>query len=483
MHLALANRYDVFRDELYFIVCGRHPAFGYVDQPPLVPLLSAGLYALGHQTWLLRLPPVLAAALLVWLTVRFTRLIGGGDGAAWIAGVAAAVTPMFLGLTATFNTTVFEPLAWTTIAFGLTRFVLRDDRRAPVWAGIVAGLALEAKYAGGAWLIALAIGFALTPGRRIFGRRELWLGAALAIVIAIPSVLWQAAHGWPFVELVRAAGSKNVAVSPMSFMLNQVFVMHPLFAPLWIAGIVAPFAMRDLARVRALAIAFVAVMALTIAGHGKDYYVAAAYPTVFAIGAVAWARIVRSAAVRNAYLIAAVVLAAIIAPLAVPVLAPSAIEPYEHALHLGVQAQEKDERGARVPQTFADQLGWRDFVREVGTAYASLPADLRGRTSIVVGNYGEAGALEIYGEPYGLPLPLSGHNSYFLWGLRGQQPENVMVVQHDLSRLRTRCDDVRVLGTTSSPLAMPYENGLSIAFCRRLHPALAEVWPQLKNYQ
>ena len=153
-HLAFANRYDVFRDELYFIVCGRHPAFGYADQPPLVPLLAAAFYGIGAQAWVLRLPAVFAAAALVWLTIAFARLLGGGNGAAWIAGLAAAIAPILIGLTATLNTTTFEPLLWTLVAYLLTRCILLDDRRALLWAGLAAGIAMEMKYALPLWLFA-----------------------------------------------------------------------------------------------------------------------------------------------------------------------------------------------------------------------------------------------------------------------------------------------------------------------------------------
>ncbi len=482
LRLPLANRYDVFRDELYFIVCGRHPAFGYADQPPLVPLLSAAFYALGHQTWLLRLPAVLAAAALVWLTVRFARLLGGGDGAAWTAGIMAALAPMFLGMFATFNTTVFEPVAWTAVAYALARAALLDDRRALVWAGVVAGLAMEAKYSIPSWLIALGAGLLLTPQRRLLARRELWLGAALAIVIALPSIAWQAAHGWPFAELVRAAGAKNVSVPPLAFVFNQVFVMNPLFAPIWIAGIAAPFAWRNLAPARFIAIAFAVVSALVIASHGKDYYLSAAYPPLFALGAIAFERVVRRAGLRTAYLAAAAVFSAVAAPIALPILPPPALIAYMQRMHMAPAQSEKSFAGTKLPQEFADQLGWHDFVRQTGTAWSSLPPDVRAHTSVLVDNYGEAAAIDVYGAEYGLPPALSGHNQYYLWGLRGQPATDILRVQNRLDRLRPYCAEVRLLGTTSSPYAMAYENGKNIAYCRGLHPPLAQLWPDLKNY-
>ena len=122
-----------------------HPAFGYADQPPLVPLLAAGGYALGHLTWIVRIPEILAAAALAWITVAFVRLLGGKDVAAALAALAVTVAPEIAGVAATLNTTTFEPLAWTAVAYLLARLALLDDRRAPLVAGAIAGFALEAK--------------------------------------------------------------------------------------------------------------------------------------------------------------------------------------------------------------------------------------------------------------------------------------------------------------------------------------------------
>ncbi|MFN2460258.1 MAG: ArnT family glycosyltransferase [Candidatus Velthaea sp.] len=482
VHAAFAGRYDVFRDELYFIVCGRHPAFGYADQPPLVPLLSAALYAFGHSTWLLRLPDILAAAGLVWLTVRFARLLGGGDAAATAAGIAVAAAPMFLGIFATLNTTVFEPLAWTASAYGLARAGISDDRRALVWTGAVAGIELEAKYSLVMWLLALLIAVAAGGGRRLLARRELWLGVALASALAVPSVVWQAANGWPFAELVRAAGAKNAVVSPAAFLVNQILVMNPLLAPLWMLGIAAPFVWADLARVRFLAIAFVLVVALALASHGKDYYVAAGYPSMFALGGIALERLVRAWSVRAAYLASAVAVSAVAAPAALPVLAPEEIAPYLQRIHLTPQQQERSFAGTNLPQQFADELGWRDYVRQVGSAYAALPTAVKAATAIKVDNYGEAAALDVYGSPYDLPPALSGHNQYYIWGLRGQRPHNVLVVQRHPEALAPYCSAVRMFGTTYSRYAMAYENGKSIALCRGVHPPLEALWPHLKNF-
>jgi 4-amino-4-deoxy-L-arabinose transferase-like glycosyltransferase len=480
-HLAFANRYDVFRDELYFIVCGRHPAFGYADQPPLVPLLAAAFYGISAQAWVLRLPAVFAAAALVWLTIAFARLLGGENGAAWIAGLAAAIAPIFIGITATLNTGTFEPLFWTLVAYLLTRCVVLDDRRALLWAGLAAGIALEMKYALPLWLGALALGLLCFPERRILARRELWLGVVIATLLALPSLIWQSLNGWPFVELVHNAGYKDAAVAPLAFAVQQVFALNPLLAPVWIGGAIAPFTMRALRNVRFLSIAFLITAIAIVAGHGKDYYLAPAYPSLFAVGAVAWERIVRSSAARTAYLALATAFSVVIAPLTIPILAPASLIAYVRALHLAPQQQESADRGDLIPSWMADMLGWHDFVREVGTAYASLSPGERAATAVLVTNYGDAAALDIYGGEYGLPPALSGHNQYYYWGLRGQNPQDVLDVDSDTSGLAAHCAQVKTFGTTASPYARSFENGQTISLCRGVHPSLEKLWPAEKK--
>jgi hypothetical protein len=480
-HLAFANRYDVFRDELYFIVCGRHPAFGYADQPPLVPLLAAAFYGIGAQAWVLRLPAVFAAAALVWLTIAFARLLGGGNGAAWIAGLAAAIAPILIGLTATLNTTTFEPLLWTLVAYLLTRCILLDDRRALLWAGLAAGIAMEMKYALPLWLGALALGLLCFPERRILARRELWIGVALAALIALPSVIWQSLNGWPFIQLVHNASYKDAAVAPLAFAVNQIFVLNPLLAPVWIGGLIAPFTIRELRSARFLSIAYLITAVAIVAGHGKDYYLAPAYPSLFAAGAVAGERIVRSAAARAGYLALATALSAVIAPLTLPILAPASLIAYVKTLHLSVQQQERNDQGDLLPAWMADMLGWHDFVREVGSAYASLSPAERATTAILVTNYGDAAALDVYGGEYGLPPVLSGHNQYYYWGLRGQNPQNVLDVDSDTRGLAEHCAQVKIFGMTASPYARSFENGQTIALCRGVHPSLEKLWPAQKK--
>jgi 4-amino-4-deoxy-L-arabinose transferase-like glycosyltransferase len=243
VHFAVASRYDIFRNELYFIVCGRHPDFGFVDQPPLVPLLAAATQLFGDNPWLLRLPAAAAAAGLVILTASFARLLGGGSTAAFIAGLAAGIAPARIALTTTTTTATFEPIAWTAFAYFVTRAVVREDRRAVLWAGVVAGIAMEAKYGIAFWSVPLGIGVLLTSARRILAWPALWLAALVALLLSVPSLIWQAVHGWPFLEVQanHLAKGANFTGTPVHFEVIQLFAMNILLAPLWIAGVVVPF--------------------------------------------------------------------------------------------------------------------------------------------------------------------------------------------------------------------------------------------------
>jgi 4-amino-4-deoxy-L-arabinose transferase-like glycosyltransferase len=484
-HAAIDARYDLFRDELYFIVCGQYPAFGYADQPPLVPLIAAAFYRLGLGAFGVRLPVALAAGVMVVLAVRFAQMLGANRLGIALAALAVCIAPMLLGLSAALSTTSFDPLAWTMIAYCLVWALRHGEDRFLIVAGLVMGLDLQAKYAVPFWAAGLAVGLLATPQRGVLLRPALWLGLALAAVIALPSFLWQIAHGLPFFELMAAAKDKNVDTPLGAFLLNQIFVMNPVLAPLWIAGLVGPFVVARLKDLRFLPIACLVAFVLTRLGHGKDYYLAACYPTLFVLGGcaiAAWATTPHWRGATMAVAGLAVLVSVLMSPIALPVLPPPLLAVYVTRLGIAPQQQERSFCGTVLPQLFADQLGWHDFSAQVMAAWQRIPQSERARTGVKVDNYGEAASLDLYAGPLGLPPVLSGHNQYYLWGLRGQNPTDLLVVQTHVERLRPYCRETQVLGETFSPYAMASENGKVIAWCRGLRAPLRVLWPEIKNY-
>jgi hypothetical protein len=479
VHFSVATQYGAFRNELYFIVCGRHPAFGYVDQPPLVPLLAALTQSAGIHLWLLRLPAVLAAVFLVPMTVVFAQLLGASTRGAWLAAIAAASATLVTAMTATLSTSTFEPIAFTAITYFVTRALLLDERRAFWWAGAIAGVAFEAKYGALFWALSLALGVALTGPRAAFRSRDLWIGTLIFAVLALPNVLWQAAHGFPFLELVRNDNAGNFTGSPLSFTIDQILSVNFLLAPLWVTGIVAPFASARLARFRFLSIAFVAMALFILVTHGKSYYLAGAYPTMFALGAAACTRLPRLLVALWAVLIAAN--GAVSLPLVLPVLPPERLKAMMDHMNPRPRPIEAAGVGAPLMQMLSDEFGWRELTRDVDAAYAALPPNDRAKAAIFASNYGEAAAIDVYGT--NLPPALSGSNQYYLWGPRGYDGSVVLAVNVDPAQWSRICDSARVVGTFgTSPYAMPYERNRPIVLCRVMHPPLPQLWPVFKHY-
>jgi len=486
LHLAVAGRYGFFRDELYFIACGRHPDFGYVDQPPLVPLLAAATQVFGHHLALLRAVPALAAAGCVAVACAIARTAGGGRFAVALAGIAVATAPMYVGIDGTLNTSAFEPLAWTALSYFAIRAAVRSEPRALVWAGAVVGVALEAKYQIVFYAVPLVAAMLVTRARSLLRTREAAAGFCLAVVLAAPSIVWQWQHAFPFVELLRAGASgKNAVYAPVSFVVNQAMVMNVIFAPVWIAGVVAALAAPRLARLRFLGIAFVLTFAEMLLLHAKDYYVAGLYAGAFAVGATTIERALRPTALRAAYVALGVAFAALSWPNALPLLDPPQMARYLDTLaFLRPQEQEKGFRGELIPQNLADQLGWQELARDVARVYDGLAPTERAHAAIFARNYGEAGALDFYGPAYGLPPAISSHNQYWLWGTHGYDGSVVIRVNSDdIGWWTKHCHDAHVAGTFgANPYLEPYERNAPIIVCHGLYRPLGDDWAEFKSY-
>lgn len=446
-------------------------------------MISALTQAAGENLVLLRLVPALAAGAAVFVACALVRLAGGGRFAEAAAGIATGVAPMFLGLYTTLGTTVFEPLTWTLLTYLAARAIVRGDRAALVWLGVVAGVALEIKYSILFYLAALIGALLLLPERRVLLVPQTAIAAAVALAIAAPSLVWQTMHGWPFAALLAAAPAKNATVAPVPFILNQLLVMNPLFTPLWLAGVVSGFVDRRLAAFRSFGLGFLLVFAEMVALHGKDYYLAAAYPPMFALGSVAIERAVRNRALRAAYVGLGVVLSILLAPEAMPILDPAATVRYLTLLHVTAQGQEKLTARAILPQWFSDQLGWRTYEKQIAGVYHALSPEQRGRAAIITSNYGEAAALDFYGGSDGLPPALSGHNQYFLWGTHGYDGSVILFLNGNMTLRRSVCREAGIVGTFGSTYAMPYERNAPIMLCLGLRRPLLELWPKFKHYE
>ena len=489
LHLLTNSRYGYFRDELYYIVCGRHLAFGYVDQPPLSIILVRLSNALfGESLFALRLLPAIAGALTVALTGAIARELGGRAWAIALGCTASLCALVFLVNSNFFSMNAFEPLFWMGCTYLLVRLINGDSPRLWLWFGLLAGLGLENKHSMAFFGIGMLAGIVLTPARRHLTQKWIWLGGLIAFLVTLPNILWQVEHHWPTWELLSniAHSHKNVLLTPGQFLLQQILIMTPATLPLWVGGFLWLLLARDPATrdYAALAIAFLVTLIEFIVLHGKIYYLAPAYPMLFAAGAVAVERwfVVSYQWVKPLLLAGMIGTAGVLSPIALPILVPAELIAYMRAIHFEVPRTETSHTAA-LPQYFADQFGWEELAGSVARAYRSLLPNEQRRTAIFAQNYGEAGAIDFFGAKLGLPPAISGHQNYFLWGPRDYTGEIVLVLDDRADDEREQFQSVEDFGQIeSSPWAMPNEQRLHIFLCRGLKTPLRDFWPKTKSW-
>jgi Dolichyl-phosphate-mannose-protein mannosyltransferase len=481
LHLLGNAHYGFFRDELYFIICGRHPALGYVDQPPLVPWIAAATQVFGPSLFALRLVPGLAAAALTWMSVVLGRELGADRFAQVLTAICVTLGSDLLLQGVLLTTDVFQPLVWTVTILSVLRLARGgDDRRKGLLLGAALGVGALSKYSIAFFGFALLLGLLLTPERRVLRMPGLLLGLGLAALLGLPSVVWQLVHGFPFLELLRnGSHGKNVVLGPAAFAVAQLKMLNPFYAPVWLLGLWRVWRRAEL---RWMGITYLALYLVFFVLHGKDYYLAAIYPALFAAGAVQFSEVLRGAAARWLTTTAAVAAGLLLLPLTLPVLPVEAFIAYQDALHITPTAAE-NQKLDRLPQHWADMFGWPELAATMANVYASLSPEERARAYILVDNYGEASAINFFGPALGLPPAISGHNAYFTWG-PGPRPDLDLMIDMNATVEDDRkfCRDARLGGIHRHPYAMPYEQVLSIVVCRGSYRPLSEVFPRQKHF-
>ncbi len=479
LSLATAPGYGIFGDELYYLACADHPAWGYVDHPPLsIGLLWLWRAAFGDSLVALRTVPALAGAATVFATGWIARELGGGRAAQVLAALAAFFAPFFLALSHFYSMNALDVLFWTVLLWLAVRILMRDEPRLWLWFGAVAGLGLENKYSVGFLGFGVVVGLAATRARKHLLSPYLWAGGALAALLFAPHFVWEARNGAPSLEFMKNATElKNFPVSPLQFLGGQLLLLHPLFAPLWIAGLGALLFAARFAPVRALGVAYLALLALMVEQKAKVYYLAPVYPVLFAAGAVVVARW------RPAWIGAAMVAGGLaLVPLAIPVLEPERLLAYSAALGVQEPQMERDAR-ARMPDNFGFMFGWRELADEVARVHQSLSPEDRARAAVFGRNYSEAGAIDYFGPALGLPRAISGHNSYWMWGPGGYDGAVLIVIGDVPEEFRARFASFEERGRRLCAYCRSYESDVPIYVARGLKRPVSEVWPELKRFR
>jgi hypothetical protein len=491
LHGATAWRYGYFRDELYFIACAKHLAWGYVDQPPLVAFAAWLAGPFGYSLVALRALPVLSSAATVYVAVLLVRELGGKRFAQWLAGVAVALTPAYLLLGNTLTTTSFEPLSWTLAAYACVKIARRRGERWWIPLALAVAFGGYGKYSIALWVAGLAAGMLATRERRALWTPWLPVSVLVTLGLLAPNLWWQAAHGWPIFEVLQGDAAhrpsfqsgialeyRNLATNALFFSMEQVLYTSPLAVPVWLAGVVAPFRTTALRDVRFLAIAYLAVFAIAAALGAKGYYIVGAYASLLAVGAVA---IERAPAWLGTSLVALLAAGGIaMLPISLPVLPVDGLIAYTKVLGL----TGRDGTPARLVQpVFAEEFGWGRLARDVAAVYDALPPAQRAQTAVYADTYGDAGALDFFGGRYGLPPTISSQNNYYLWGPGTTDGSTMIAVGASrIDLLRKYYRRVTLVRTSTEPYKWIVEGPAPIYLCRDPVAPLREIWPHLRWY-
>jgi 4-amino-4-deoxy-L-arabinose transferase-like glycosyltransferase len=472
IEMAVAARYGIHRDELYFLACARHLAWGYVDQPPLVPAAAwLSTHLLGTSAVALRVLPAMAAGASVLLTSLMARELGGAGRAQLLAALAAATSPEILAAFHLLSTTSFDLLFWAAISFVVLRLVRTGDQRLWLAVGALAGAGLMNKLNVGFLVAGLAIGFVLGGRRRDVWSPWLWAGVGLALVIWMPNIIWNATHDWASLAMLRSLHQENAGLgASLGFIPAQLIVVGPVLVVFWVAGL-----RRLLASSfgRPIGIAFVFLLFLFALSGAKTYYLGGMYFVLFAAGGVAVEeRMAPATAKRTLRRWAALMIAGglIALPLALPVLPETALArgPWESKINKDLSAT----------------VGWNNFVKQIAGVARQLPGPDRAGLVVYTGDYGAAGAVDLYGGRYGLPHAISGHNSYWWWGPAGAR-DGATTIAVDLPRayLQTIFRQVQPAGTvTAAHGVWTEERGDPIWICRGQKQSWSAAWPAARHY-
>jgi 4-amino-4-deoxy-L-arabinose transferase-like glycosyltransferase len=466
--LALSGAYGFHGDEMYYVVAGQHPALGYVDQPPLTPLLSAASVALlGVSPTAVRLLPALEMALIVILTALIARDLGGSRRAQVIAAITAALSG-YLGAGHLDTTTDPDLLAWALVLWLAVKLLAGGDRRLWPVLGVVTGIGLENKDTLLFLGAGLAVGLVLARRWDVVRSPWAWSAIGVALLLWAPNLAWQAANGWPQLTMAQAisdyAGDNRAQVVPLLWLFSG-----PLLFPISAVGLAWILRAKAAAPWRAIGIGALVALVLVYVSGGKAYYVLGSVPVFMAAGAVLADRWLTRGHFRlkaGSLIAAAAVSGVLIALLTLPV--------------LSVATFAQSGLAAAVPDT-ANEIGWPQFVATVEGVVAALPADERAHAVILTNDYSEASPLILLGS--GLPPVYSGHNSYWSWG---PPPADRTIVVHvgdwrptDYTDYFTGCQDVahidNGLGVQNG------EQGDAVTVCTGLRAPWSVMWPALRT--
>lgn len=480
--------YGYFIDELYYIACAKRLAFGYVDHPPLSPLLLRLMLAtVGDSLLAIRVLPALAGAGSLFLTGLMARELGAGKFGQCLAAIALAISPVFLVMYGFYSMNAFEILLWTACGYLIILLIKRDQPRLWLWVGLLCGLGLLNKHTLGVYIVSVFVGLLFTPARKYVLSKWLWLGGLIAALLMLPNIIWQIQNGFPSLEFYRNATlSKNLDTSPLKVLLDQLLFTNPLATPIWLLGLGSYLFAKTNKPYRLFGWSYlILLLTMFAARSSRPDRMFAAYPVLLAAGAVVLEQLIKRVSHLRPVLATGVIVVLLsggiaLLPVSLPILPPAMTTAYIHRLGLPIQIERGHSSG--LPQWLADRLDWENFVKAVADAYHSLSPEEQAQSVILARSYADAGALELLGQPYHLPPVISGHNNYYLWGPGDATGEVVISIWRHRVELQPGFQEVIPAQSFTCQYCRLFRIAAPIYICKGIKQPVHELWSLMKDY-
>lgn len=464
LHLLTNHNYGFHRDELATLHDARNLAWGFIAYPPLTPFLaSIELKLFGTSLAGFRFFSALAQSVVMVITGLMAKELGGSRKIQILSALGAGIGILTLIQGALFQYVAFDFLWVVLLAYFTLRLLNTEDPRWWLAIGVVIGLGMMTRYTMGVHVIALIIAVMVTPARKYLRSPWLWLGALAAFLIFIPNLIWQIQNDFISLEFQAAIRARDIAIGRADgFLLDQLLMPNPFMLPFWVAGVIFLF---RAAKYRALALLSTLPVLIFFLLQGRGYYPAPIYVMLIAAGMTtskpassltgAWV------SVSLGFLIAG----ALTLPIA----------PVNFALW---------NISYEVHDNFAEQIGWRELTEQVADVYQSLPEEEQTRAGIMAGNYGEAGALELYGVEYNLPKVISPANSFWAQGIPDETIDVLVLVGYSEETAETLFNYCDVAGEVSNSYNVLNEesNGGIILVCKGLQRPWTELWLVMRRF-
>lgn len=478
LHMLTNGAYGFYRDELATIDDARYLAWGYVAYPPFAPFVARLAFTLfGPSVVGLRLFVALAHSIVTLLAGLIARELGGPRRAQVLAAFAAAIVPVSLVHASLFEYVSFDYLWWVLIAYLTIRLLKSDDPRWWIGIGAVIGLGMMTRYTMILLVVGIVAAVLLTPTRRHLRSPWLWGGVALSLLIFLPNLIWQAQHDFVALEFTSSIHARDIEWGRMDdFWIQQLIGMaHPNTIPLWIAGLYFFFGPGD-RRFRMLGWMAVIPFALFVATNSRHYYTMPIYPPLLAAGAVLFERWLAALATRTASWIRGI---------AWGVWAIGGVMVGAMVLPLPPVGSEWWDITSELNDTLVEKIGWPELAQTAADVYEGLPPEERARTAIFTANYGEAGAVNLYGPDLGLPEAISGVNSYWYRGYGDPPPETLIVLGYDQAYLLQYFQSCEAAGEITNPYGVRNEETAGnpiIQVCRQPRMPWPDLWKELQHF-